>query len=135
MFAMYFIGRNGGYNNSSNLLWLAIGFVLLGLPQGINNVITYAMIGDTVEYLEWKTGERAEGICFSMQTFINKISMAVGAFIGVMAYGISGISPSDPYNTVTPEGSEKLWAVLILSGAISMVATIIPMPLLQGYRE
>lgn len=54
MFAMYFIGRNGGYNNSSNLLWLAIGFVLLGLPQGINNVITYAMIGDTVEYLEWK---------------------------------------------------------------------------------
>lgn len=127
MFAMYFIGRNGGYNNSSNLLWLAIGFVLLGLPQGINNVITYAMIGDTVEYLEWKTGERAEGICFSMQTFINKISMAVGAFIGVMAYGISGISPSDPYNTVTPEGSEKLWAVLILSGAISMVATIIPM--------
>ena len=127
MFAMYFIGRNGGYNNSSNLLWLAIGFVLLGLPQGINNVITYAMIGDTVEYLEWKTGERAEGICFSMQTFINKISMAVGAFIGVMAYGISGISPSDPYNTVTPEGSEKLRAVLILSGAISIVATIIPM--------
>ena len=41
-------------------------------PQGINNVITYALIGDTVEYLEWKTGERAEGICFSMQTFINK---------------------------------------------------------------
>ena len=85
MFAMYFIGRNGGYNNSSNLLWLAIGFVLLGLPQGINNVITYAMIGDTVEYLEWKTGERAEGICFSMQTFINKISMDVGAVIGFIA--------------------------------------------------
>lgn len=127
MFAMYFIGRNGGYRNSTVLLILAIGFVILGLPQGINNVITYAMIGDTVEYLEWKTGERAEGICFSMQTFINKIAMAVGAFIGVMAYGITGISPSDPYNTVTAEGSEKLWAALILSGAVSMLLTIIPM--------
>ncbi|MBR2059886.1 MAG: MFS transporter, partial [Fibrobacter sp.] len=30
--------------------------------------MTYAMIGDTVDYLEWKTGERGEGICFAMQT-------------------------------------------------------------------
>jgi Na+/melibiose symporter-like transporter len=36
--------------------------------------------------LELKTGERAEGICFAMQTFINKIGMAIGAFIGVLAY-------------------------------------------------
>lgn len=126
MFIMYFIGRNGGYNNTTILLILAVGFVLLGIPQGVNNVITYAMIGDTVEYLEWKTGERAEGVCFSVQTFINKIGTAAGAFIGVYAYDISGISPSDPINTVTAAGGEKLWAWLILSGAISMVLTIIP---------
>lgn len=127
MFAMYFLGRNGNYHNNTVLLILAIGFVLLGIPQGVNNVITYVMIGDTVEYLEWKTGERAEGVCFSVQTFINKIGTAAGAFIGVYAYDISGISPSDPLNTVTFAGGEKLWAWLILSGAISMVLTIIPM--------
>jgi sugar (glycoside-pentoside-hexuronide) transporter len=127
MFIMYFIGRNGGYNNTKILLILAVGFVILGIPQGINNVMTYAMIGDTVDYLEWKTGERAEGICFAMQTFINKIGMAIGAFVGVLAYYMSGISPSNPGGTITQSGSEALWAMLILTGAISMALTIIPM--------
>jgi Na+/melibiose symporter-like transporter len=85
------------------------------------------MIGDTVDYLEWKTGERAEGICFAMQTFINKIGMAIGAFVGVLAYYMSGISPSNPGGTITQSGSEALWAMLILTGAISMALTIIPM--------
>ena len=38
----------------------------------------------------------AEGICFAMQTFINKIGMAVGAFIGVLAYHMAGVTPNNP---------------------------------------
>lgn len=101
--------------------------ILLGIPQGINNIMTYAMIGDTVDYLEWKTGERGEGICFAMQTLINKIGMAVGAFIGVLAYAMAGISPSNPEGSMTIEGLNKLWMMLVLSGAVSFIACIIPM--------
>ena len=53
MFAMYFVG----YDAPWKLVFCGIGLVLLGIPQGVNNIITYAMIGDTVDYLEWKTGE------------------------------------------------------------------------------
>lgn len=124
MFAMYFIG----YDAKWKLVCCAIGLVLLGIPQGVNNIITYAMIGDTVEYLEWKTGERAEGICFAMQTFINKIGMAVGAFIGVMSYSWAGINPTAANGVyITAQGETTLWNVLILAGAVSMVGTIIPM--------
>ncbi len=124
-FAMYFIG----YDAPWKLVVCAIGLVLLGIPQGVNNIITYAMIGDTVEYLEWKTGERAEGICFAMQTLINKIGMAVGAFVGVMSYSWAGIDPSKSVTEAftNPDGPSILWNVLILSCAISMVGTIIPM--------
>ena len=122
MFAMYFIG----YDAPWKLIVCAIGLVLLGIPQGVNNIITYAMIGDTVDYLEWKTGERAEGICFAMQTLINKVGMAVGAFIGVFSYSWAGINPAQSI-AITPEGETILWNVLVLSGAISMVGTIIPM--------
>ena len=101
--------------------------ILLGIPQGINNIMTYAMIGDTVDYLEWKTGERGEGICFAMQTLINKIGMAFGAFIGVLAYAMAGISPSNPEGSMTVEGLNKLWMMLVLSGAVSFIACIIPM--------
>ena len=124
MFAMYFIG----YDKPWKLIVCAIGLVLLGIPQGVNNIITYAMIGDTVDYLEWKTGERGEGICFAMQTLINKIGMAVGAFVGVLAYYVAGINP-DATNGIyiTEDGKTLLWNMLVLSGAFSMILTCVPM--------
>ena len=119
MLAMYFVG----YEGTGPLIFAAIGLILLGIPQGVNNIITYAMIGDTVDYLEWKTGERGEGICYAMQTLINKIGMAVGAFIGVMSLSIAAIN-TKTYEVGDPD---KLWAVLVLSGVISMFACAIPM--------
>ena len=119
MGVMYFVG----YDAPWKLVVCAIALVLLGIPQGVNNIITYAMIGDTVDYLEWKTGERGEGICFAMQTLINKIGMAVGAFIGVMSMSIAGIDAA----TGQVAHPDKLWNVLILSGVISMFACAVPM--------
>ncbi|MBO5935542.1 MAG: MFS transporter [Clostridia bacterium] len=119
MAIMYFVG----YDAPWKMAICAIGLVLLGIPQGVNNIITYAMIGDTVDYLEWKTGERGEGICFAMQTLINKIGMAVGAFIGVLSMSIAGIN-ARTYEVADPQA---LWQVLIISGAVSMFACAVPM--------
>ena len=118
MAIMYFVG----YDAPWKLVIAAIGLVLLGIPQGVNNIITYAMIGDTVDYLEWKTGERGEGICFAMQTLINKIGMAVGAFIGVISFAAAGIDAETGF----VESPETLWNMLVLSGVISMFACAIP---------
>ncbi|MBQ3046087.1 MAG: MFS transporter [Clostridia bacterium] len=119
MAIMYFIG----YDAPWKMIICAIGLVLLGIPQGVNNIITYAMIGDTVDYLEWKTGERGEGICFAMQTLINKIGMAVGAFIGVLSMSIAGIN-ARTYEVANPDA---LWDVLIISGIVSMFACAVPL--------
>ncbi len=119
MTVMYFVG----YDAPWKLIVGAVGLILLGIPQGVNNIMSYAMIGDTVDYLEWKTGERGEGICFAMQTLINKIGMAVGAFIGVMSMSIAGIDAA----TGQVANPDALWNVLILSGVISMFACAVPM--------
>ncbi len=121
MAIMYFVG----YDAPWKLVVAAIGLVLLGIPQGVNNIITYAMIGDTVDYLEWKTGERGEGICFAMQTLINKIGMAVGAFIGVVSFNAAGINSETGY--ISQAGADTLWNMLVLSGVISMFACAVPM--------
>ena len=78
----------GNYTSTATLVIALLAIVVSGIPSGLTNIVSYAMIGDTIEYLELKTGERAEGICFAMQTFINKIGMAIGAFIGVIAAAI-----------------------------------------------
>ncbi len=120
MAIMYFVG----YDATWKLIVAAIGLILLGIPQGVNNIITYAMIGDTVDYLEWKTGERGEGICFAMQTLMNKVGMAVGAFIGVISFSAAGIDAETGY--ISAEGANTLWNMLVLSGVISMFACAVP---------
>lgn len=55
-----------------------------GLSLGSYNVLPYPMVGDSLDYLEWKTGERMEGVCFSLNSFVTKFNNAVG-FIGLSA--------------------------------------------------
>ena len=126
MFAMYFIGYDAPWKRVAT----ASGIGVVGLSQCVKNMANDGRVGDTVEYLEWKTGERAEGIGFAMQTCINKIGMAVGAFIGVFSYSWAGIDPTRSSGFIPgmeQEGPTLLWNVLVLSGALSMVGTIIPM--------
>lgn len=121
LFVMYFIGWNSPWKLMVNL----IGLMLLAIPSGFSNIITYAMIADSIDYLEWKTGERGEGICFAMQTFINKIGMAAGAAVTCFGLGWAKIDAADA-TTVTLYGQNTLFTVSILIPAISMLLTAIP---------
>lgn len=116
----------GAYTSTATTVVLLIALVIAGIPSGFGNIVTYAMIGDTVEYLELKTGERAEGICFAMQTLINKIGMAVGAFVGVLAYYMAGVAANDA-SSVPPEGKDTMWFMLVGIAAISFFLTVIPL--------
>ena len=121
MFVMVIVGWDAPWK----LLVCLGGLVLLGVPQGFSNIITYAMIADSIDYLEWKTGERGEGICFAMQTFINKISMTAGAAVTCFGLGWAGILASD-ITSVTKAGQNTIFLVSILIPAVSMVLTAIP---------
>lgn len=116
----------GNYTSTATTVVLLIALVIAGIPSGFGNIVTYAMIGDTVEYLELKTGERAEGICFAMQTLINKIGMAVGAFVGVLAYYWSGAEVGNARG-VEPAGKDIMWFMLVGIAALSFFLTVIPL--------
>ena len=116
----------GNYTSTATTVVLLIALVIAGIPSGFGNILTYAMIGDTVEYLELKTGERAEGICFAMQTLINKIGMAVGAFVGVLAYYMAGVEAGNA-SAVTEEGKDTMWIMLVGIAAISFFLTVVPL--------
>ena len=116
---------HGNYAQPWVLIVALLAIVISGIPSGLSNILSYAMIGDTVEYLELKTGERAEGICFAMQTFISKICMAVGAFIGVLGYSLAGVTANNP-GALSPAGKDTMWIILMLVAAISFIASAIP---------
>jgi len=58
----------------------------------INMVIPTEMIGDTVDYMEWKTGERTEGVTFSVLTFVGKLTGSISTSIGTALLPVIGLS-------------------------------------------
>ena len=119
---IYFVG----YANFYVLLALLI---IAGLPLGIFNVITYAMVADSVDYLEWKTGRRSEGVCFASQTFISKLTAGISTFITSVVLEIigfenlnTGISAAE-----TSEILDGMFFMVSAIPAISLALCAIPM--------
>lgn len=117
------------------LLWVFL--LLMGFPLGIYNVITYALIADAVDYLEWKTGERQEGVCFSFQTFLSKVNAAVATFIFGQILGQSDFRAVDKslvdnagrqiFFEQSVDTQKMLLALVTIVPAIGFLLTIIPM--------
>ncbi|MCL2631027.1 MAG: MFS transporter [Firmicutes bacterium] len=85
--ACYFLGY------WSILIFMA-GRFITSIPTGLQNGITTSMFGDAVDVLDHQTGERSEGICFSLLTFASKFStgiaaLVVGVILGLFAYDVT----------------------------------------------
>lgn len=137
---LYFIGlKSSGQSTGAKVAFYII-IIIAGIPSGFSNILTYSMIADSIDYLEDKTGKRAEGICFSMQTLISKIGMALTAFVTLLVLGLAGY---DDANKVVTEESIKLmtaeelatynnviannWMATTLLCGLSMAACAIPL--------
>ncbi|MDE5756250.1 MAG: glycoside-pentoside-hexuronide (GPH):cation symporter [Clostridia bacterium] len=137
---LYLIGLpSSGQSNVAKVFFYII-IIIAGIPSGFSNILTYSMIADSIDYLEDKTGKRAEGICFSMQTLISKIGMALTAFVTLLVLGLAGYDNAD--KVVTQESinlmtAEELatynsviknnWMATTLLCGISMAACAIPL--------
>lgn len=119
--AMYFVG----YDSRGKLVFLAVCLLILGMPSGFSNILTYAMIADTVDYLELKTGERGEGICFAMQTFISKMGMAFTALVTGLTLGVLVYIPND--FTPAPTMLSGIYFMATMGAAISSLLCVIPL--------
>ena len=54
------------------------------------NSLNWALVSDAVEYGEWKTGTRSEGVVYSFFTFFRKLSQAIAGFIPAMVLAAVG---------------------------------------------
>ncbi len=70
---------------TKNLL-LCIPFMLISaIPLGVINNVSFAMVCDCLDFMEWKTGFRNTGLGSACQSFVNKIG---NAFATVMIIGM-----------------------------------------------
>ena len=112
----YFIG----YKN----FWACLPFFLIScIPAGVINVVSSAMIGDSLDYMEWKTGRRETALGSSCQSFSNKFGSAIATTSVVLMYVVFklNVSSMGAQYTVDPTALSGS-----LRGGVFLIVSIIP---------
>ena len=110
-----------GYANQTLVMTF---FVLANIPGGMVMVLVSSLIANTIEYAEWKTGSRNEGLISSFQTFSAKAVMAISGGLSGLMLAIVAYVPAD---VQPPEVLSMFHMTMSLFPAICMLLGVIPM--------
>ena len=129
----YPVGVFTNYN-----IWFQIPVLLFGsIPVGVINVVSYAMIGDCLDYIELKKGRRETGLASACQSFINKLGNALATTMIILMYLILGLNVSDMAmasggglidpTTLPDRVRDGMFMLVTIVPALSLVVACIPM--------
>ncbi|MBQ8528414.1 MAG: MFS transporter [Clostridia bacterium] len=65
-------------NTALDLVFYVIAQLIYSLGLGIYSTVSWAMMGDAIDYNEWKTGKREEGVVYSLHSFFRKLAQGIG---------------------------------------------------------
>ncbi len=113
--------------------------LISGVFDAYNSVVSTEMIGDTVDYMEWKTGVRNEGMAFSVLTFVGKLQGRLSTSLGTALLPAIGYFVTEQ---LLPDGTVEtvskctqafgrptqfwLWAFFTVFPAVTSLLSIIP---------
>lgn len=96
-------------------------------------VIIYMLVADTTEYGTYKSGTRATGITFSLQTFISKLkNAAVNSFM-LLCIAWTGYNAEAAVQA--PEVTGRIWKVFLIVPVIGYIAGIVILLLFYHLRD
>ncbi|MBR2431846.1 MAG: MFS transporter [Clostridia bacterium] len=77
-------------NVNAALVVYLIGLVIFGIGMGVYTCVSWAMMGDAIDYNEWKFGTREEGTVYSLHSFFRKLAQGVGPSVVLLIMGALG---------------------------------------------
>lgn len=109
---------------------VAVQGIFTSFITSINAVVPTKMIADTVDYMEWKTGERSEGMSFSVLTFVGKLTGSLSTAIATAIIPIIGLQAVGQ-DMVLAESSAVntrfwMWALITAIPPVVSLISLIP---------
>ena len=80
-------------NTKLDLVIYIVCQLFFSLGLGIYSTVSWAMMGDAIDYNEWKTGNREEGTVYSLHSFFRKLAQGIGpslVLVIMVAFGYVG---------------------------------------------
>jgi GPH family glycoside/pentoside/hexuronide:cation symporter len=107
-------------NNTGIAIYLGCQ-ILNGLGIGIFSTVSWAMMGDAVDYNEWKHGRREEGIIYSLHSFFRKLSQGLGpSAVLIIMYALGYVGTNKGNQTLSVATNIRyLVAALYLFSAVT----------------
>ncbi len=88
------------------------GLVIFGIGMGVYTCVSWAMMGDAIDYNEWKFGTREEGTVYSLHSFFRKLAQGVGPSVVLLVMGALGYVSSKGTIGQSPETAMNMcWLV------------------------
>ena len=106
-------------DNKGLIVYIACQLVY-NLGLGIYSTVSWALMGDAIDYNEWKNGKREEGIVYSLHSFFRKLAQGFGpslVLVIMVALGYVGANGGAQTSEVA-HSMRYLVAVLFLISAI-----------------
>lgn len=93
-----------------------IGLLLFGVGMGVYMCVNWAMMGDAIDYHEWKFGNREEGTVYAIHSFFRKLAQGAGPALVMWIMGnLLGYDEKVGIIGQTPETIKNIcWLVAIL---------------------
>ena len=66
-----------------DLAMYVVAQLIMALGLGIYSTVSWAMMGDAIDYNEWKFGVREEGTVYSLHSFFRKLAQGVGPAVAL----------------------------------------------------
>lgn len=104
---------------SNPYVYMAINFVV-SIGTGFFNVLIWALVGDAIDYQEYITGKREEGIVYASYSLVRKLGQAIAGGLGGFALTFIGYQVG--VETQTAEVALGIKNIII---ALPLLATII----------
>ncbi|MEG0304949.1 MAG: glycoside-pentoside-hexuronide (GPH):cation symporter [Oscillospiraceae bacterium] len=108
-----------------NMIPIGLAGILIFVGQAFIQLLMLMFLTDTVEYGQWKLGNRNESITFSVQPFINKIGGAIASGLVSATVIISGINSAATPADVTDEGLLMMKMVMMILPLIAILVSYV----------
>ena len=108
----------------SNITVFFVLYVLQSIFTSANNILLFTFTPDCLEYGTYHTGERAEGVAASVQTFFSKLVGSISGPIAMLILAGFGFVAGE--NAVQPEAvTTGIWLCYSLLPALGMILAVI----------